>query len=461
MFDAEIYIQRRKQLRKRIGSGLCLFPGNSEIAMNYPANPFHFRQDSDFLYFFGLDSPGLAAVVDVDEDQDILFGDDVDMEDIIWMGPQPKFKKRAKNAGVKKTAPSAELASMIREAVKKGRRIHFLPPYHAERIIKLGSLLGIKADSVRDYISVDLIHAVVKQRSVKIKEEVEEMELALETTYDMYLEAMKAIRPGLTEQEIVGKLEGAALRAGAQTAFPTILSVNGQILHNHHHGNTMNKGDLLVIDSGAESPLHYAADITRTFPVGGKFTPEQKAVYEVVLKTQKNAIAAMKPGVSNKDIHLSAARTIAEGLKDIGLMKGSVDDAVSQGAHALFFPHGLGHMIGLDVHDMEGLGENYVGYDKSVQRSDQFGLAYLRMAKKLKPGYVLTVEPGIYFIPALIDLWEGEKKHTRFINYEKVNTYRAFGGIRIEDDVLVTEKGHRELGKGIPKTVGDIEEVMG
>jgi Xaa-Pro aminopeptidase len=461
MFDAAVYSQRRERLKKQVKSGLCLFPGNNELAMNYPANPFHFRQDSDFLYFFGLDSPGLAGIVDVDLDLDILFGDDVEMEDIIWMGPQPEFKKRAKNAGVNKTKSSSGLAGYIMDAVKNGRRVHFLPPYNADRTIFLGSILGIKPEAVKDYISLDLIRAVIKQRSVKIKQEVEEMELALETTYDMYFEAMKAIRPGLTEQEIVGKLEGAALRAGSQTAFPTILSINGQILHNHHHGNTMKKGNLVVIDSGAESPLHYAADITRTFPVSGKFTPEQKAIYEIVLKTQSDAIAAMKPGVMNKDIHLSAARTIAEGLKDCGLMKGNVDEAVSRGAHALFFPHGLGHMIGLDVHDMEGLGENYVGYDRTVSRSDQFGLAYLRMAKTLKPGYVLTVEPGIYFIPALIDLWESEKKHGRFIDYDKLQSYRRFGGIRIEDDVLVTAKGHKELGRGIPKSVEDIEAVMG
>ena len=460
MFDAAIYSQRRERLKKDVKSGVCLFLGNNEIAMNYPANPFHFRQDSDFLYFFGLDAPGLAAVVDVDEDQDILFGDYVDMEDIIWMGPQPKFKKRAKSAGVKRTSPSGVLLGYIKNALKQGRRVHFLPPYQAERTLKLRSLLGIDPDVVGDYVSVDLINAVIKQRSVKIKEEVEEMELALETTYDMYLEAMKAIKPGLTEQEIVGNLEGAALRAGAQTAFPTILTVNGQILHNHHHGNTMKKGDLLVIDSGAESPMHYAADITRTFPVSGKFTPKQKAIYEIVLKTQTDAIAGMKPGIKNKDIHLSAARTITEGLRNIGLMKGNVDESLIQGAHALFFPHGLGHMIGLDVHDMEGLGEDYVGYDRSVQRSDQFGLAYLRMARRLRPGFVMTVEPGIYFIPALIDQWEAEQKHSRFINYAMLQDYRGFGGIRIEDDVLVTAKGYKELGRGIPKTVEDIEAIM-
>jgi Xaa-Pro aminopeptidase len=460
MFDAAIYSRRRQHLKKQVKSGLCLFLGNNELAMNYPANPFYFRQDSDFLYFFGLDSPGLAGVVDVDEDVDVLFGDDVDMEDIIWMGPQPLFKKRAKNAGVRTTKTTGELVGYIRDAIRQGRRIHFLPPYLDDRTIALGSLLGIEPGSVGDYVSLDLIRAVVAQRSVKIKEEIEEMELALETTYDMYLAAMKAIQPGLTEQEIVGVLEGTALRAGAHTAFPTILTVNGQILHNHHHGNTMRRGDLLVIDSGAESPLHYAADITRTFPVSGKFTPEQRDVYEIVLKTQVGAIEDMKPGVSNRDIHLAAARTIATGLKDIGLMKGSVDDAVSSGAHALFFPHGLGHMMGLDVHDMEGLGENRVGYDRTVTRSDQFGLAYLRMAKKLKPGYVLTVEPGIYFIPSLIDLWQGEKKHGRFINYDKLQNYRKFGGIRIEDDVLVTSSGQRVLGRGIPKTVEEIESIM-
>ncbi len=452
MFDAKTYAKRRELLKKQLGSGLALFLGNDECAMNYTANTYPFRQDSTFLYFFGLDTAGLAAVVDVDEKKDVLFGDDIDIEDIIWMGFLPTLKDRAALVGVKETAPSKSLAGVLQEAAAKGRAIHVLPPYRPEHLLKLEALLGIKPSEAKARASMELIKAVVAQRSIKSEAEVAEIEAAHLTTYKMYDAAMRMAQPGVWERDIAGRIDGIASAGGGGNAFPTILTINGQILHNHAHTNRLKKGDLLVVDSGASSPSRYAADITRTIPVGGSFTAKQLDVYEIVRAANEVALAASRPGVPFKDVHFLAAKTIASGLKELGLMKGDVDAAVAQGAHALFFPHGLGHMIGLDVHDMENLGENNIGYDETVERSQQFGLAYLRMAKKLKPGHVLTVEPGIYFIPALIDKWKAEKMHLDFIVYPKLEAYRAFGGIRIEDNILVTKDGVRVFSKKIPKT---------
>jgi Xaa-Pro aminopeptidase len=459
MFDSKIYVERRNRLREQVESGLLLFLGNEESPMNYPGNPFHFRQDSSFLYFFGLDSPSLAAVIDIDEGKDVIFGNDVSMEDIIWMGELPSVEERAALVGVTDSAPLDQLDQTIREAKNKGRMIHYLPPYRPENVLKIIKLLGIDQTAIKKQASKELIKAVVAQRSVKISQEVEQMEMAHEITYDMYIAAMKMAKPGIYEREIVGRMEGIALASGCHMAFPTILTVNGQILHNHYHGNTLIEGRLLVMDSGAESPMGYASDITRTVPVGGTFLPKQKEVYKIVLRAQETAILNIKPGEMFKDIHIQAATVIAAGLKELGLMKGDTDEAVDAGAHGLFFPHGLGHMIGLDVHDMEDLGEDFVGYNDTVRRSEQFGLAYLRMAKKLEPGHVMTVEPGIYFIPVLIDQWAAEKKFESFIDYEKLKEYKDFGGIRIEDNVQVTEEGRRVLGKSIPKTVEEVEGI--
>ncbi|MCX6568579.1 MAG: aminopeptidase P family protein [Candidatus Aminicenantes bacterium] len=459
MFKPETYLQRRKLLKKAVGSGLLLFPGNEESPMNYPANTFHFRQDSTFLYFFGLDSPGLAAIVDIDENRDVLFGDDIGIEDIIWMGNLPKMKDRALEVGVRHTAPRAAFGEAVRKALAAGRPVHFLPPYRADNAIALGDLLGVPVKDLKAKASRDLIKAVVDQRIVKSREEVREIEAAVTVSHAMYLAAMKIVKPGRYEHEISGAMEGIALSRGFRLAFPPIVTINGQTLHNHSHGNVLVKGRLLVMDVGAESASSYASDITRTVPVGGRFNRRQKDVYEIVRTGQETAIRAMKPGVMFKEIHLKTARVMAAGLKDLGLMKGDVDAAVAAGAHALFFPHGLGHNMGLDVHDMEDLGENNIGYDKTVERSSQFGLAYLRMAKELRPGHVMTVEPGIYFIPALVDQWRKEKKFRDFIIYDEVEKYLDFGGARIEDDVLVTEKGHRVLGPPIPKTVADIEKA--
>jgi Xaa-Pro aminopeptidase len=460
MFTASVYAARRNNLRSLVSSGIILFPGNPEAAMNYAANTYHYRQDSNFLYYFGLDHDGFAGVLDIDNDRDIIFGNDVDMDDIIWMGPQPSVKDQAAAVGVSHTEPLSNLEAYVRGAISKGRKVHIVKPYRGKVLIWLESLLGVHHSQVKDYISEELIRGIVKMRSVKEEVEIKELEKAIDIAYIMHTTGMKMALPGVVEQEIAGAIEGIALSHGGPVSFPVILSVDGQTLHNHYHGNTLREGRMMVIDAGCETGLHYASDITRTVPVGGKFSHRQREIYEIVLKANVDSIKAMKPGAYYKEMHLLAAKTIASGLKELGLMKGDVNEAVAQGAHALFFPHGLGHMLGLDVHDMEGLGENYVGYDSTVSRSNQFGMAFLRFARKLEPGFVLTNEPGIYFIPALIDQWKSEGKFTEFINYEKVETYKDFGGIRIEDDVLVTAEGHRVLGKPIPKTVSEVEGLF-
>ena len=460
MFKPEIYQQRRKKLKSLVKSGLCLFPGNPQSPMNYPANCYPYRQDSSFLYFFGLDTPGLDAVVDIDGGQDILFGDEVTLEDIIWVGPQPRLKDRAAAVGIRQVKPSAELADYLKKAVEQKRKIHFLPPYRAEVSLKLATWLGLKPEKIKAAASVELIKAVVALRSVKSQEEVREIEKALTVTREMYLTAIPQVRPGVKEQEVLAFMEMVLRANGMYFSFPPIVTINGQIFHKTSYEDTLKKGRFLVMDTGASSERHYACDITRSIPVGGRFNSRQKDIYSIVLTGQEEAIKSIKPGLKYRDIHLKAARVMAEGLRELGLMKGNLDEAVNQGAHALFFPHGLGHMLGLDVHDMENLGENYVGYDQSIKRSEQFGLGYLRLARSLEPGFVLTVEPGIYFIPALIEKWKKEKKFKEFINYEKVEKFLDFGGVRIEDDVLVTENGYKVLGPKIPKKIKDIESLF-
>lgn len=460
MFPPSVYSDRRAQLSKEVSSGLALFLGNQEVAFNYPANTYSFRQDSAFSYFFGIDHPDYAGVMDFDSGKDFLFGNEVDIDDIIWMGKQPTMKEQGAQAGIENTASLADLSVMIKEALAAGRKVHFLPPYRGETKIWLQDLLGIPFGEMKSSASEALIRGVVKLRMIKSELEVKEIEKMVDVAYRMHTTAMRMAKPGIIEQEIAGTIEGIALTHAGPVSFPVILTINGQTLHNHYHGNSLETGRMLVIDAGCESGLHYASDITRTVPVGGKFSEKQKGVYETVLNANLAAIEATKPGVPFREIHLLAAAKIVEGLKSIGIMKGDVAEAVAKGAHTLFFPHGLGHPLGMDVHDLEGLGENFVGYDEETIRSKEFGLAFLRFGRKLKPGFVMTIEPGVYFIPELIDIWKAENKLSEFINYAKVEEYRNFGGIRIEDDVLITETGCRVLGKPIPKTVAEIEEVM-
>jgi Xaa-Pro aminopeptidase len=460
MFPATVYTGRRTKLRNEVASGLILFLGNQDSPFNYPANTYSFRQDSSFLYFFGLDHPDLAGVIDLDNGQDYIFGNDIDINDIIWMGKQPTIADQAKMAGVRNTSTLKDLAALLKSAVDQGRPVHYIPPYRGETMIWLSDLLGVHHSKLRAGVSEQLIRGVIRLRMEKDELEIAEMEKMIDVAYIMHTTAMKMAIPGIIEQEIAGTIEGIALAHAGPVSFPVILSVNGQTLHNHYHGNTLSEGRMLVIDAGCESGLHYASDITRTVPVGGKFSQRQREIYEVVLNANLAAIAAVKIGVPFRDIHLLAATEIVKGLKSLGLMKGDVNEAVSKGAHTLFFPHGLGHPMGLDVHDLEGLGEALVGYDEEVIRSKEFGLAFLRFGRKLQKNFVMTIEPGIYFIPELIDIWKSENKLAGYIQYDKVDTYRDFGGIRIEDDILVTESGARVLGKPIPKTVAEIEEMM-
>ncbi len=461
MFDKSTYTNRREQLKKICKGGILFFPGNEESSMNYASNTYRFRQDSTFLYLFGIDLPGLAAVIDLETGEDTLYGNDLDIDDIIWMGTQPLMSENAAKAGINQTKPMSELKKDLQQAIQHKRSIKILPPYRGDHRIFLSAMLEVPVPHVSSFVSEELIKAVVSLREVKEEDEIAQIEFAIDVAYRMHTSMMKLAVPGTWEREIAGQMEGIALANGGMVSFPVILSIDGQTLHNHYHGNLLKEGRIVVADAGCESPLHYASDITRSVPVGGRFSQRQKEIYEIVLAANVNSINNVKPGIYNRELHLGAARTITEGLKAIGIMKGDTEEAVQQGAHALFFPHGLGHMLGLDVHDMESLGEKFVGYDETVTRSTQFGTAYLRLAKKLKPGFVFTIEPGIYFIPALIDLWKKEKKFEEFINYNKVDTYRDFGGIRIEDDILVTQTGCRVLGRPIPKTVGEIEGMMG
>lgn len=460
MFNSKTYVKRREELKKRIKTGIVLIPGNNEAPMNYSDNTYRFRQDSTFLYYFGLDVPNITAVIDLDENKEIIFGNDFTIDEIVWMGPQPTIKQLAGKCGVKTTKPLTELDSITKAAVAQGRKIHFIPQYRFDNMLMLQSLLGIDAKRINDYASPELIIAVAGQRSIKSQEEIKEIEKAVDIAYEMHVAAMRFAKPGMTEREIAGFIEGISLSFGSGLSFPPIFSKHGETLHNHHYGNILKNGDIVVNDSGAESELHYASDITRTFPVGGKFTERQKEIYQIVLSANMFAIKTIKPGITYKEVHLKSAKIIAEGLKSLGIMKGDMNEAVKEGAHALFFPHGLGHLLGLDVHDMENLGEKYTGYNQKIQRSTQFGLRSLRFAKPLVKGIVLTVEPGIYFIPQLIDKWKTEKKFTNFIAYSKLESYKGFGGIRIEDDILVTSSGCRVLGKPIPKTVDDVENTV-
>lgn len=459
MFNKEVYIDRRNRLKKEMKSGIALILGNAEASYNYPANTYHFRQDSDFLYFFGIDHPDFVGVIDIDNDKDYIFSNDVDIEDIIWMGPQPSVKSQAAEVGVENTAPYTDLAGFLTDQIKGGRKVHFLPYYRGDRLVQLKQLLGILTARVKDYVSEELIKAVIKLRSIKDEAEIAEIEEAVDIAYEMHTTAMKMCKPGVIEREIAGTMEGISLAKGGPVSFPIILTINGQTLHNHYHGNTLTEGRMMIADAGAETTNHYSSDITRTTPVGGKFSPRQKDIYELVLEANVKAIEAIKPGLEYREVHFIACKVIAKGMKKLGLMKGDVDAAVAAGAHTLFMPHGLGHMMGLDVHDMEGLGENNVGYDEKTKRATQFGTAYLRLGRELQPGFVITVEPGCYFIPELIDQWKAEGKFKDFINYDKVEEYKDFGGIRIEDDILVTDTGYRLLGKPIPKTVAEVEAM--
>jgi Xaa-Pro aminopeptidase len=449
MFGRETYVQRRNVLGARFDGGLVLLPGNGESPMNYADNAYPFRQDSTFLYYLGLDQPDLAAVLDLDAGHTILFGDELTVDHIVWMGDLPTIAERAERAGVVDTRPWSELEHAVTTATSSGRPVRYLPPYRAETTLLLARLLGMEPEAVAERTSEELIRAVVDQRSYKSEEEVAEIEVAVATSIAMHMAARDMVAPGVTERAIAAEVERIARAAGGRTAFPVIATINGQTLHNHVQHHTLSDGDLFLLDCGAESPRGYAGDLTSTFPVSGRFDDRQKAVHDVVMAAYETAVATVAPGVPNRDVHFAAARVIFEGLKELGIGRGATDDALAAGAHAIVFPHGIGHMMGLDVHDMENLGESYVGY-AGEPRSTQFGLKYLRLARTLEPGFVLTIEPGIYFIPQLIDDWRARDHLAQFIDYNELDRWRDFGGMRNEEDYLVTSTGARRLGPKKP-----------
>lgn len=454
MFSSETYRNRRNGLLRQITDGLILITGNIDTAFNYKGNPYPFRQDSSFLYYCGIDQPGLAIVIDTGTGDTTLYGDEFTIEDIIWIGPHQTLHALADKSGISDIRPSRDLAARLRS-----NRVHYLPPYRGDNTLRLAQWLGKTTEEITAGASESLITAVVSQRAIKSEEEVAQMAWAVSITGRLHVAVMREADEGLLESDLAAIVHGMCAAEQVVPAYGVILSTQGQILHNHAHDLELQSGQLVLGDFGAESPLHYAGDITRTFPVDRYFTNQQRDIYQLVLNAEESAIRMAVPGIPYRDVHLHAAKIIASGLKDLGLMKGDVDEAVAAGAHALFFPHGLGHMIGLDVHDMEDLGENYVGYAGEVTRSDQFGLAYLRLARTLQPGFVLTVEPGIYFIPELIDLWKSQGKLRDFINYAALDAYRDFGGIRIEDNILITEDGRVVLGEPIPKSIVEIEAL--
>ena len=475
MFDANVYVGRRRALLERMASmtqegsrGIAVFLGNVDAPANYRGNDYKFRQDSSFLYFWGVDEPWFAAVLDLDSADECLYGNDVDIDDIIWMGPQPSVASKGEAIGCAATAPLAEFDKVVAAAVAAGRPVHFLPPARYYNQMKLSELTGISSAAVRKVgpvaaggASEELVKAVVSLRLIKEQCEIEELDKAAEIGYWMHTEARRGCKPGVLEQEIVGRMEGVTYSKGWGPSFTTILSQNGETLHNHSHHQIITPGRLLVVDAGAESNTHYASDFTRTYPCSGKFTTKQREIYDIVQQANDYAYSLTKPGTTYWDVHYATAGFLLEGLKSLDLVCGDVAEMLPLGISGLFMPHGLGHNMGMDVHDMEDLGENYVGYAEDQKRHPLLGLGNLRMARRLEPGHVVTDEPGIYFIPALIEQWKREGTDKGFVNYEKLAGYYDFGGIRLEDDVLVTADGARRLGsKRLPITSSDVESIM-
>lgn len=456
MFAKDTYVNRRKALKEKVGSGLLLFLGNDESGANYEDNTYPYRQDSTFLYYFGLPYAGLNAIIDIDNDREIIFGDELSIDHIVWMGNQPTLHEKAQKNGIETTLPSKELKTYLEKASKAGQKIHTLPTYRPEHQMKLWNLLDIKPGN--DTPSVEFIRAVVNMRNHKTEEEIEEIERACNVTADMHTTAMRVLRPGMHEYEVVAALEAVAAANGCSLSFPTIATINGQTLHNHYHGNIVKPGDMLLVDAGAETAMGYAGDMSSTICADKAFTPRQKTIYDIQVASHLAAVDALRPGVPFVNVYELSAAVICQGLKDLGIMKGDPREAVAAGAHAMFFPCGLGHMMGLDVHDMENLGEVWVGYD-GKPKSTQFGRKSLRLARPLEPGFVLTIEPGVYFIPELIDYWKGEGRFKEFINYDELEKWRGFGGIRNEEDYLITADGARRLGKKIPLTTEEVEAL--
>ena len=460
MFNKETYINRRKQLKSNVKEGLLLFPGNGQSSMNFDANWYPFYQDKTFLYYTGINRvANLYFIVDMESGEEILFGDDPTPEEMVWIGATEKLQSLAEKGGVAQIKPMRELADYLKKAVQKGKKTHYLPPYRAQTKIEISKLLDIPLDEVESKKSISFLKAVVAQRNIKTDEELTELNKAVNLTADMHRHAMRNALPGRTEMEIAGELQAIAIGGGGNISFPIILTKDGQYLHNHATQAKLKKGDLVLCDCGAETASGYGGDMTRTFSCGQGFTERQKEMYDIVLNAHNSAIEALKPGTRFKDIHLLASKKLFEGLKALNLTKGDADEAVQQGAHTMFFQCGLGHMMGLDIHDMENLGEQYVGYTDELKKSTDFGLKSLRLGKELEVGNVVTVEPGIYINPFLIDEWKAENKFTDFVNYSELEKYKDFGGIRIEEDFVIRKDGYELLGKPLAKTAEDIERV--
>lgn len=459
MLNRQLYIQRRSILKETIKKGIILFLGNEESPMNYPDNPYPFRQHSSFLYYFGINRPSLSALIDIDNGHEIIFGDEYSIDDIVWMGNKSTIAELAEKVGVFEVLPTVKLFTILREANAAGRNIEFLPPYRPENKIKLLRLLNIRPDQFNLKASEALVKAVIAQREIKCEEEIAEIDKAVNWSVDMHVAAMQYARPGMKEAEIAAKVTQIVLEREGYLSFPVIATVKGEVMHNHYYGNVMKKGQMFLLDCGAETPNGYAGDLTSTFPVSAKFNRKQAEIYNLVLDAHYAAVKMLKPGVAFREVHFEAARVIFEGLKAIGITKGDTAEAIAEGAHAMFFPTGLGHMMGLDVHDMEDLGELNVGYSPGETKSTQFGLKSLRLAKALKTGHVLTVEPGVYFIPELIKMWKAERRFEQFINYNALRSYMNFGGVRIEQDYLITRKSSRLLGRKKPMEISEIEAL--
>lgn len=463
MFSKETYVSRRAELKKLVKSGIIILFGNNDSPANYPNNAYSpFRQDSSFLYYFGQKRDGLVGIIDIDNDMETLIGDDISVEDIVWYGSVDSVHDMAQQVGVANTAPMKTLKTICNDALRQKRKVHFLPPYRFDIKLQVFDLLGIHPNQQKESASMDLIKAVVKMRSAKEPQEIEELERAAVIGYKMHTTAMRMCKPGAIEQNIAGYLKGIAHGYGAMESFATILSQHGEIMHGAPSMNPLEDGRLLLVDAGAETINNYCSDNTRTMPVNGKFTQRQLEIYSIVEECHDYALKAARPGVKYWDVHFGVCRLMTDRLKELGLMKGDTDEAVAAGAHAMFLCHGLGHMMGMDVHDMENFDQINVGFDEETRPNlEQFGTNCLRMGRRLEEGFVVTDEPGIYFIPALIDDWRSKGLHKDFINYDKLETYKDFGGIRIEDDLLITKDGCRFLGKDrIPYHPKDVEEFM-
>lgn len=461
LFSKSTYVERRNELKKLVGSGLIVLFGNNDSPANYPSNTYKFRQDSSFLYYFGLHRNGLVGVIDVDNDREYLVGDEIDIEDIVWYGSVTSVSEMAEMTGVARTAAMRELPAIVESAKAQGEEVHFLPPYRFDNQIQIMNLLGIHPSQQKAAASLKLIAAVVKMRTTKTEEEIAELERAAEIGYEMHTTAMRLCRPGITEQYIGGMVDGIANAYGCMVSFQTIATQHGEVMHGNPSPAKLEAGRLMLVDAGAETNENYCSDNTRTTPVSGVFTQKQKDIYNIVVECHDHVLEVAKPGVKWWNVHFAVCRIITERLQQLGLMKGDVEESLKAGAHAMFLPHGLGHSMGMDVHDMEGLGQVYVGFDKEVRPSTQFGTNALRFGRRLQKGFVVTDEPGIYFIPALIDDWKKNGTNAQFLNFDKIDEYRDFGGIRIEDDVLITDEGCRFIGsKRIPYHVEDVEEFM-